>query len=65
MWDYESRTHRAILSEFVPEWRSALNINPQVFDALWIERTGQDRCQAWRWRKRAIAVRDQELAEAA
>lgn len=63
MFDYAQRTHRAVLDEFVPEWRNALDCG--TFVILWMQATSQSERTAFRWQGYAWDVRLAELAVAA
>jgi hypothetical protein len=61
------RTHRALLDEYVPDWRELAGDRGNLFEFAWMRATGQDRTSAWRWKTRAEALLSspQSLSEAA
>lgn len=61
----KERERRAILSEFFPEWRTALSLQPSVWVDAWKERTGDSTATAWRWYHIADAIATAELLAAA
>lgn len=64
--DYSERTYRAILDEFVPEWRQIIEPNGTIFVMRWQGSTGQNKSSAYRWLERARSLQDQQhLADAA
>jgi hypothetical protein len=65
MLDYELRTHRAILDEFLPQWRLFVPLGPAVFAQQWQTASGKARSSSFLWFQNAKRVRDAELHLAA
>lgn len=62
MFDYRLRSHRAVLDEFLPEWRVVLSEAFADFPQAWRDVTGLSRSNAFLWRDRALEVRSAEIS---
>lgn len=57
----ENRTRRAILDEYLPEWRTLVWSGPK-FKSAWTAKTGSGKTSAFRWHAYALAVQAEEIA---